>query len=151
MSLLHLPSLHTPPNLQYTARLGGNKLVDHWDVVGASHVGTAPAPSSSPTKHLSSMDWAKTTARRDEKHAGFSIGASYTRCILYIYSNWCNCPINSNTQRRHRQYDWYLMRFFTLCWRCWRKVALYRCRWNLFLERKKKRKKRKKKDWLAVI
>ena len=44
----------------------GNKIVDHSDVVGASPVGAAPTTFSFPTKHLASMDWAKTTARRDE-------------------------------------------------------------------------------------
>ena len=43
-----------------------NKIVDHSDVVGASPVGAAPTTSSFSTKHLVSLDWAKTTARRDE-------------------------------------------------------------------------------------
>ena len=46
----------------------GNKIFDHLDVVGASPVGAAPTASSFSTEHLASMDWAKTTARRDEKH-----------------------------------------------------------------------------------
>ena len=48
--------------------LVGNKLVDHSDVVGTSTLGAAPPTSSFSTWHLASMDWAKTTARRDEKH-----------------------------------------------------------------------------------
>ena len=56
----------------------GNNIVDHWDVVGASPVGTAPTTSSFSTWHLASMDWVKTTARRDEKHLCFVIG-----CVLY--------------------------------------------------------------------
>ena len=43
-------------------------IVDHSDVVGA-----APTTSSFSTKHLTSMDWAKTTARRDENHRSFGI------------------------------------------------------------------------------
>ena len=45
----------------------GNKIVDHSNVVGAPPVGAAPTPSSFST-YLASMDWAKTTARRDQKH-----------------------------------------------------------------------------------
>ena len=48
--------------------LVGNKIVDHSDVVRASPVGAAPTTSSFSTKHLASMDWAKTTARRDQKN-----------------------------------------------------------------------------------
>ena len=48
--------------------LVGNKIVDHSDVVGASPVGAAPTTSSFSTEHLASMDWTKTTARRDEMH-----------------------------------------------------------------------------------
>ena len=58
--------------------LVGNKIVDHSDVVGASPVGAAPTTSSFSTEHLASMDWAKTTAWRDEKHLCFEIG-----CALY--------------------------------------------------------------------
>ena len=54
----------------------GNKIVDHSDVVGASPVGAAPTTSSFSTEHLASMDWAKTTARWDEKHLNIGI--------------WCN-------------------------------------------------------------
>ena len=48
-----------------------NKIVDHSDVVGAAPVGAAPTTSSFSTWQLASMDWAKTTARRDEKHWSF--------------------------------------------------------------------------------
>ena len=48
--------------------LVGNKIVDHSDVAGASPVGAAPTTSSFSTQHLVSMDWAETTARRNEKH-----------------------------------------------------------------------------------
>ena len=53
--------------------LVGNKSVDHSDVVGASPAGAAPTTSSFSTYHLVSMDWAKITARRDEKHSCFGI------------------------------------------------------------------------------
>ena len=53
-------------------------LVDHSDVVGASPVGFAPTTSSFLTKHLASMDWAKTTTRRGGKHFSFRIW-----CVRY--------------------------------------------------------------------
>ena len=56
----------------------GIKIVDHSDVVVASPLGATPTTSSLSTQHLASMDWAKTTARRDEKHLGFGIW-----CDLY--------------------------------------------------------------------
>ena len=52
-----------------------NKIVDHSDVVGASPIGAA---SSFSTQHLASMDWGKTTARRDGKRLGFEVW-----CDLY--------------------------------------------------------------------
>ena len=53
--------------------LVGNKIVDNSDVVGASLIGAAPTTSSFSTKHLASMDWAKTTARGCKKHLSFGI------------------------------------------------------------------------------
>ena len=50
-----------------------NKIVDHSDVVGASPVGAAPTTSSFSTEHLASIDCAKTTARRNERHLSFVI------------------------------------------------------------------------------
>ena len=44
--------------------LGGNKIVDHSDVVGAAPVGAAPTTSSFSTWHLPSRDSAKTAARQ---------------------------------------------------------------------------------------
>ena len=58
--------------------LVGNKIVDNSDVVGASPVGAAPTTSSLSTQHLASVDWAQTTARRDENHLSFDIW-----CVLY--------------------------------------------------------------------
>ena len=46
----------------------GNDLFDHSDVVGALPVSAAPTTSSCSTWHLASMDWAKTTARREENN-----------------------------------------------------------------------------------
>ena len=54
------------------------KIIDHSDAVGASPVGAAPTTSSFSTKHLASMDWAKTNVRQDEKHLSFGIW-----CDLY--------------------------------------------------------------------
>ena len=57
-----------------------NKIVDHSDVVGASPVGAAPTTSSFSTHQLVSLDWAKTTAWRDEKHLSLAIwGVLYQR------------------------------------------------------------------------
>ena len=56
----------------------GNTIVDHSDVVGASPVGAAPTTSSFLTYYVASMDWTKTTARRDKKHLEFRIW-----CDLY--------------------------------------------------------------------
>ena len=57
--------------------LVGYKIVDHSDVVGASPVRAAPTISSFSTEHLASRDWAKTTARRDERHWVWGFGAAY--------------------------------------------------------------------------
>ena len=43
-------------------------------------VGTAPTTSSFSTWHMASMDWAETTARRDDKHLSVGIW-----CVLYMY------------------------------------------------------------------
>ena len=58
--------------------LVGNNIVDHSDVVGASPVGAAPTTSSFSTWHVASMDWAKTTVRRDGKRLCLGIW-----CVLY--------------------------------------------------------------------
>ena len=59
------PNYCATSNLSRT--IAGNKIIDHWDVVGASPVGAAP------TLYLASMVWAKATARREEKHFRFGI------------------------------------------------------------------------------
>ena len=51
----------------------GNIIIDHSYVVGASPVGAAPTTSPVSTYHLAPKDWAKTTARRDEKYLCFGI------------------------------------------------------------------------------
>ena len=61
--------------------LAGNKMVDNSDAVGAAPVGAAPIASSFSTQHLTSMDWAKTTARGYKKQVSFGFGATYTRCF----------------------------------------------------------------------
>ena len=57
----------------------GNKIADHSDVVWVSPVAAAPTISSFPTKYLVSLDWAQTTAGRDEKHSTLGFGAAYVR------------------------------------------------------------------------
>ena len=51
-----------------TNTLVDNELVNHSDVVGASAFSTASTTSSFSTEHQGSMDLAKTTATRGEKH-----------------------------------------------------------------------------------
>ena len=65
-------------NLNIRCTLAGNEIVDHSHVLGASPVGAAPTRSSFSNQHLASMDQAKTTTRRDEKHLSFGIW-----CTLY--------------------------------------------------------------------
>ena len=64
--------------------LVGNEIVDHSDVVGASPVGATPTAPSFSTQHLSLMDWAKTTVRRDENHLGLCFGAAYFRDFTVV-------------------------------------------------------------------
>ena len=76
--------------LQYTYRqtsnlsrtLIGNKIVHHSDVAGASPVGAAPTTSSFSIEDLASMDWVKSTARRDEKYLSFGIWCGFIMEIL---------------------------------------------------------------------
>ena len=67
---------HKTSNINRT--LVSNKIVDNSDVVGASPLGAAPTTSSFSTKHMASMDWAKTTARGYKKHLSLGIW-----CYLY--------------------------------------------------------------------
>ena len=63
-------------NIRHT--LVGIINVDHSDVVGALPVGAAPTTYSFTTYLLVSMDWAETTARRDENHL-----SGWIWCVLY--------------------------------------------------------------------
>ena len=86
----------------------GNKIFDHSGVVGAAPVSAAPSTSSFSTKHMVSMDWAQTTARRDENH--FSLGIW---CVLY----WGFYGISRAFQLKHCgsydmcRYVWSCIRF----------------------------------------
>ena len=71
-------------NLWYKPHLSRLKNVVHSDVVGASPVGAAPTTSSFSTWHLASMDWTKTTARRDEIHLSFGNWCAYFRGLTAI-------------------------------------------------------------------
>ena len=74
--ILNLQAYHQVSDTRHT--LVGHKINDHSDVVGASPVVAAPTTYSFSTLHLAAMDWAKTTARQDEKHFCLGIG-----CDLY--------------------------------------------------------------------
>ena len=80
------------PNYRQTSNISrtlvGNKIVDHSDVVGASPVGAASTTSLFSTYHLASMDWTKTTAKRDEKHLNFVICAPYIRGSTVCIIKW---------------------------------------------------------------
>ena len=78
---------HKISNRSHT--LAGNKIVDHSDVVGALPVGAAPTTSSFSTHHWASMDWAKTTARWNEKHLSFEIWCPVVLEIWwYVILHW---------------------------------------------------------------
>ena len=62
----------------------GNKTADHSDVVGAPPIGAAPTISSISTEHLASMDWAKTSAKRDQKHLSFAICCDLYETLDFI-------------------------------------------------------------------
>ena len=101
----------------------GNKIVDHSDVVGTSPVGAAPTTSSFSTWHLATLDWAKTTARRDEEHLKFGDLVHLTLKILryYVYSLW---PSDVIWQHRSRstlaqEMAWCLMVPSHCLKKCW--------------------------------
>ena len=67
----------------------GNKIVENSDVVGASPVGAAPTTSSFSTKHLTSMDCAKTTARGYKKHLNFwDLVRLILEVLRYVVWEW---------------------------------------------------------------
>ena len=72
--------LSMPSNISYT--FVAYKIVGHPDVAGASPVGAAPTTSVFSTWHMASMDWAKTTARWDEKHFSFGIYGAHIRGLM---------------------------------------------------------------------
>ena len=89
--------------------LVGSNIVDHSDVIEASPVGATPTTSSFSTENLASMDWAKTTARRDEKHS--SLGIRCTNIIgLTVLSFWAwadttrNLTINQFKNWKHKEF-----------------------------------------------
>ena len=85
--------------------LVGNKIVDHSDVVGAVPVGAAPSTSSFSTQRLASMDWAKTTARRDEKQKVLWFGMPY---IKRFYSNfYCRPTYIYDKMANALQLNWF--------------------------------------------
>ena len=61
-----------------------NKITDHTDVIGTSPVGAAPSISSFSTQHLNSVDWGKTTVRRDEKKSSFGLVWPYIRYLMVV-------------------------------------------------------------------
>ena len=67
-----------------SSTLVGNKIVDHSDVVGATPDGAVPITSSSSTRHLASMGWPKTTARRDEKNLVLGDSGPYIRGLMVL-------------------------------------------------------------------
>ena len=70
-SITEKMNYHQTSNISDT--LVGNTIVHHTDVVGALPVGAAPTTSSFSTKHQASIDWAKTTVRRDQKRPSLGI------------------------------------------------------------------------------
>ena len=62
----------------------GNIIIVHLDVIGAP-VGAAPATSSFSAEPLGSVDWAEATARRDQNHLSFGLGATYTRDFMVLF------------------------------------------------------------------
>ena len=82
-------------NIRHT--LVSNKIVGHSDVVGASPVRAAPTTSSFPILHLASMDWAETTAKRDENHLYFGIWFPYIRGFIIIFNVPASIPLVIST------------------------------------------------------
>ena len=76
---IHAKVLTYPQTSDVRRTLIGNTIVDHSDVAGISPVGVAPTTSPFSTWHLASIECTNTTARRDEKHWSYGLGASYIR------------------------------------------------------------------------
>ena len=92
-----LKSNHQTSNISRT--LVGNRIVDHTDVVGATPTGDAPTTSmwstttsSISTSHQASIDWAKTTSRRDKQHISLvSLILEVCRYPKMCRANGINC------------------------------------------------------------
>ena len=95
--------------------LVGSKIVDHSDVIGASPIRTAPTTSSFSTQHLASKDWAKTTARRDEKHLSlwFDVSLITDLNIHVIYQESSHLKMKLFWSLTTIDEEWYL-------WECQR-------------------------------
>ena len=81
-----------PQNCNISHTLVGNKIVDYSDVVGASPVAAAPTASSFSSQHLASMDWAKTTARWDEKRLS-SVSSQYVIARSWLIREEITYPL----------------------------------------------------------
>ena len=103
-------------NISYT--LLGNKIVDHSDVVGALPVGTAPTTSSFSTFHLTSMYWAKSTSKWDEKYFSFwelvrlILGLTICVCLQDYYKHGIvRCPPSITVPELREACDYLLIPF----------------------------------------
>ena len=68
----------TPKPLNVKRTFVGNKIVDNSDVAGA------PATSSFSTQYLVSMDFAKASARRDERRLSSEIWCACTKGLAVV-------------------------------------------------------------------
>ena len=100
--LVTFPRFVFPATVQlliYRPRFCRQSFFYHSDVVGASPVGAAPTTSSYSTKHLASMDWATTTARRDDEHLPFWICSVYNIFFPASVRISCNTPYLSPSHK----------------------------------------------------
>ena len=82
-------------NYNISRILVGHKIVDHSDIVGAAPALLQLHLHSRLNTWLASLDWAKTTSRRDEKHLSFVIWyAIYDRFDSVLY-NYYHIPCGS--------------------------------------------------------
>ena len=84
----HIISVYSETS-NISCTLVGNKMGDHIDAVGAPPVGAAPITSSRLHAWLL-RDWAKTTARLDEKH--LSLG-DFVHLVLTVWRYIWNVPV----------------------------------------------------------
>ena len=76
-----------------------NKIVNHSDVVPAAPTGDAPTTFNF-RLNLASMDWAKTTARRDDKHLSVRNRFTYIRGLTV-------CNVSDETCYQNLHYQWF--------------------------------------------